>query len=401
MAATHRPVTFKLNEVYTRLDSAKKTSKNDKWWVGIITFDFAIPPRGGSQGTKWMTISYTDSTGVTAPFVVALTGEKHVGHILPTKQEDLNELLKVSKNKSLKLREEKKPAIQIQKWSTAVKTSSDGTVALKPDGTPDIPGDEYLSKYFRVAELLTEAFKYEVRLRIDAGNKLASLIEDMSKKSVDEILEEFDKRYSHKFGPRIHGYAIVLSDQINLRSEDKKKISTNIIFVENNKIAIPVQTEFSSKNEKFAGVPMSNPIARIAMNFNKDTKLADFKLYDKSKAFTIEVNGRKKQQYEIAKVIDENGLSVPVTADNVHKFILPRSIVDGIVNMNAICFSNLGISIPIKFTTLVVEHPKAMTAGLDDLYDDLELPMSAPTTLNEVVANDNGVDDVEGALAIF
>lgn len=399
--AIARTTVFKLDEVYDRLDRAKKTVESDKWWVGIITFDFASQPRGGNQGTKWMTISFTNAMGVTAPLVVALRGEKHVGQILPTRQEDLNELLKISKNKTLKLREDKKPSIQIQKWSTMVKTTSDGAVALKPDGTPDVPGDEYLSKYFRVAELLTEAFKYEIDIRIQAGNKLSSLMEEMKKCTVEDILAAFDTQFGSTYGPRIHGYAIMTASQLKIKPDDKKKISANVILVENSKVAVPVQTEFSAKHEKLAEMPMPNPIARIAMNFNKETKLADFKLYDKSKSFIEEVGGKKKQQYEIAKVLDENGLSVPVTADNVHKFILSRSIVDGIVNMNAICFSNLGISMPIKFTTLVVEHPKSMVAGLDDLYDDIELPMTTTPPVSEEAPPATEDGGIEGSLAGF
>ena len=58
----------------------------------------------------------------------------------------------------------------------------------------------------------------------------------------------------------------------------------------------------------------------------------------------------------------------PVTAYNVH-MLSSHSIFSGIVNMNVVCASNMGISIPSEMEIVVVEPPATRSVGVDDVFD--------------------------------
>jgi hypothetical protein len=94
-------------------------------------------------------------------------------------------------------------------------------------------------------------------------------------------------------------------------------------------------------------------------------------IHDKRKPFMVD----GKKRYEQAKVDGDL-----VNADNVHKFIIPRTAFDGIASMDCICLSSMGISVPVKLKVVVGEQPELRReVGMDDLYGDEE-ETAPPTT---------------------
>ena len=98
------------------------------------------------------------------------------------------------------------------------------------------------------------------------------------------------------------------------------------------------------------------------MKFDKDTgipKKATF--YDYTKSDRDAETGRRTFE---PLTFDGH----PVTAYNIH-MISSHSIFSGIVNMNAVCASNMGISIPSEMEIVVVEPPTTGGVGVDDVFD--------------------------------
>lgn len=372
MSQAHKKVIFNASEVASRLRALKQAAiesgkEDSEWWAPALNFEWSSVPRKGNNGTQWMNVNYTDASGVKGKLVVRINGEKHVGQIMPNDAAEAAELAARTKNPNVKIAARtKKAAMQINQWNAVVKTEEDGiTVCTDADGAPILPSDDKRSNYFAVASYVSEAFTSETRARVMRGEALVAKVAEMKKdKSVTA------QAIIDAFGPRSTGDIILSHENVMAirrlfpSQKDTDSLTKGAIVTSIVKIASLIQEYVSNTSAKNANCPLPNPITRIAMDFD-DLGVAQVMFHDKKSSYIVD----GKQKYEVGKVNGE-----PVNVNNVHLFMLSRSLVDGIVDLGSICFSSSGISMPVKLKVAVVEHPEMYGVGLDDVYDDAAPP---------------------------
>jgi hypothetical protein len=373
--ASAKKVIFNAPAVAARLGELQRAADDGKedapWWAPALRFEWASA-RKGNNGTQWVSVYYTDELGVKGRLIVRVNGERHTGQIMPTTDAGVAEMARTAKNPNMKIEKRtKKPAIQIQKWAASVKTCDDGvTVQCDADGQPMLPGDDALSAYYQVAALVGEAFAEEAKERIDRGLALVAKASELRRANKAVGAQAVADAFASANGLRRPGDMVLATESAgNLRKifpvqKDVDLLTRGAIFTSNVKVTRLVQEYISDQAKRNAGCPLPNPMTRIAMNFDGTTGAALMAFFDKGAPYVAD--GRQK--YDAGKVEGE-----PVNADNVHKFVLSRSTLDGIINMDSICFSNMGVSMPVKAEVLVVDKPTSREVCLDDVYDDDDL----------------------------
>jgi hypothetical protein len=357
-------VIFDAAEVAPRLEGLKAAAEpNARWWAPALRFEFNSG-RKGAGGTQWFSLYYTDSNGLTGPLVLRINGERHTGQIMPSTAEGVAELMMSLKNPQYKIEERgtKKPAIQIQRWNKRVPTEDDGvTVAKGPDGQPLLPDDSARSTYFRVAVLVNEAFTEEANARIDRGVRLISAIAPAKRANKDVTAQQVCEQFKAADGD--WGPGDILYGQDIHKNLDKVFPNAYAPFLRGALVATAtkvfdlVQERISDKALRNRNAKLPNPLTRISLNFGD--KAGGPAVYDGSQPYT---DNAGKRQFETFKV---NGK--PVDAANVHKAILPRSGIDAIVNMDCVCLSSVGVSVPVSAVVVIVTPPVSRDLGLDDL----------------------------------
>lgn len=373
-SAAAKKVIFNAPDVAARLAALKKAAVEDgkeesAWWTPALKIEWTSL-RKGNNGTQWVSVSFTDGNGVTGRLIVRINGERHTGQIMPASDAGVAELAARVKNPNAKIEKRtKKPSIQIQKWAAQVKTAEDGvTVLADADGQPMLPGDEMLSPYYEVACLVSEAFTSEAKERVDRGLALLTKAAEMKRADKAVTAQAVVEAFAAANAPRRPGDMILSSENVGAfrklfpAQKDTDLLTKGAAITSNVKIANLVQEYISDQAKKNAGLPLPNPMTRVAMNFDGTTGIAQMAFFDKSAPYKAEEG---KQRYDIGKVGGD-----PVNADNVHKFMLSRSSLDGIFNLDSVCFSNMGISMPVKVEVLVVDKPSSREVSLDDVYDD-------------------------------
>ncbi len=366
---------FKAQDVYQRLQEAKTNSTNDKWWKDVIEIDFLNPREGSSssqaKSTTWITIWYINEKKEKKPFKIFINGEQHSGQIMPLTDEGVNELSLSNSNKKIVITKRdptRKPCIQIQKWTTQVKTESDGITIKQDDkGEPIYPAEEFRSMYFGIIELLDEIFKREVLFRFDNFNKLMSFIEESKNKdkttSANAIMTEFISKNSlNKKGdiympPNPSNINDSMFKKYFSSAKDIECIKSYLIILKSAKIVNLIQENISDKSTANAGKPLPNPITRITINIEQ------CKIHE--------------------RVTDATGkfvnLNPQIDDTNIHKLVLPRSKIYGIVNLGAVCISPMGVSIPSKIDPLIVrKYIKVSTFDVNSLPFDDVAPQEQP-----------------------
>jgi hypothetical protein len=378
-ASADKKIIFQASEVADHLESVKSAAAAARdadddsplvWWAGVLDFEWASARKGGSNGTQWANITYRSNRGVSARLFLRINGETHIGQINPLTDEGVAELTAQSKNPKVQIKKrDRKPTLQFQRWRGQVKTADDGiTLLADEEGNPIVPGDDARSDYFRVAFLVNEAFIHEANERIDRGMSFVDAVVESKKKNKAATAQSIVDAFAASNGARRPGDMILSTsniDTIRRQFPDPKNqeiLTKGAIVVSMTKVASLVQEFISNQALKNAGMPLPNPMTRIAMNFDATTGLPVLSIFDKSTKF---IGAGGKPQFEGGKVNGE-----PVNADNIHKFILSRSTIDGIVNMDSVCFSSMGISIPVKAEVIVVTKPTVHDVSIDDVYGD-------------------------------
>jgi len=313
-------------------------------------------------------------------------GETHSGQIKPNTEAGVAELAAESTSEYKLEMRDRDPSLQICKFDARVETADDGiTVLTGSDGQPILPDPSTMSSYFVAVELIGEATTYEIKKRVGQGNKFvrlcASMKEENDAVTTQEVLDAFIASNGPSNGPR--NMIICDGDLDSLREVATSKADLDMllggaIIASNTKLSSLVQKRISMKSINNPGRDLPNPITRIKIGFNKTTGVPDAMIHDKSKSFKT---AEGKVRYEQGKVDGEL-----VNADNVHKFIQPRTTVDGIAVMDCVCLSSMGISVPVKLKVVVAKQPEPRhEIGIDDLYDDDEnetapAPAAPPTT---------------------
>jgi hypothetical protein len=373
MVFQNNNISFKVNDILNHLNELK-SSNTEYWWKNFIEIDWSNVR--SSINTKWISIKYRPNINVQASRLnVVILNEKHVGQIIPLIPEDNTaDKTKVPDRDTRTT----KVSIQIQKWSRPVKTMEDRITPYMENGKPVYPEDKYLSKYYQFIELLQEIFMTEVEERTDRSNKLMNIIRESKNKVTALDTIEGVTNIRQTIGHVCDGDTIIIdNDYKNVKEKFKTcyaELLKGFIQVSNSKIFPLVQEYVSDKALKNKGCKLSNPMTRITIPFDLKTYESTALILDKSKE--IKIDGKKT--FEPAKVDNQ-----PVNAQNIHKVIEPGSIIDGIICMDAICFSQLGTSIPIKLSTGIIMHPSKKAYSVTDVCDSI-YGNETTTSTNEV-----------------
>ena len=359
-------IVFKGTEMLEDLDSLFKAAAAagaEKWWArgGRAALDFAFSQTRkttkGSSTTTWVNVFYTSPQGVRGPAVARFHGETHVGQIKPKTEAAAAEMNASAKNPAFLIEPRPgNPCLQVQKWTVKVETEADGiTVVTDSTGEPVLPGDDQRSVLFGVLDYISKAFVGECNERIARGEALVA--EAKRKGSTPDSVAAFAP-----------AGAFLAPEQVTaIRKAHPSAVDrlTAGAIVGKLTVISPVQEAISANAKRNAGQLLPNPLARVTLKFNQVSGAPDnLQIFDMGKGTTA--NGRVI--YEEATVGGE-----PVNADNVHKFVLPRSTFDGIVKMDSVCFSQMGVSMPMAFKVIVLRQPAASAeSGLDALYADFE-----------------------------
>lgn len=362
---------FKASDIVAQFKQLKSTGV-ENWWNNYISFEWSRI-RSGKNSTKWITMRYNPDP-VTKPrrLSVIIRNEIHSGQIMPNTPEDVAELKTRFPEAKIELRT-MKPSLQFQKWSKQVITQEDRiSPVIDENGNQIVPDDEYLSIYYQLAYDIDKIFKHEMRQRTERANVMMVYLSQHKTASAKEVRDAV-------------GYVnecdiIMRDDDANTIREtypDKYiELMRGVLTVSSTKISTIIQERISDKAVKNKGAKLPNPMTRITIPFDTKPKVGispSVTILDKSKPFKC--NGKKG--YETA-IYNE----VPVDANNVHWFIPSRSIIDGVINMDSVCFSQLGISLPIKASIVVVQQP-------------IKRESNVITMCNEIFGDDFDDDDFD------
>jgi len=340
------------------------------WWTQepVIVFDWKNARK--SNTTMWITIWWVSETGVKSPLTIRFNDAVQIGQLAPSTEAGLQEMLEAAGPKAGARGNtramavlSKKPCVTTGKYKVQVKTAEDGITVLSP------PSDQDRNDYYYLVEAVNEVFAAECGARVDRGLALVAAAAAGKKagKTAADIIADFIKAQAVVAEP---SYVILVSEQmlaIRKQFSAQKDIDVLTKFslvVPSTKIVSLVQEFIANSAQQNAGCPLPNPLTRININFDADGRAVTM-IFDKSKPFIGEDG---KQKFEMATVDGR-----PVDATSIHKMIRPRARIDGIVSLDAICTSPMGISLPVKFKVLVVSPPptSSQTIDLDDMNFDV------------------------------
>lgn len=312
-------------------------SPNDRVAEALGTvFSESGKRRAGGKGCLYQSIS-AKVPGKSGGITVRIKGERLSGQIAPNNVADLalvNSRLKAGRM-PLTLRD-RHPSYQIQKWSRQVPTEDDDiTIKTDPEtGKLMTPSDEFLSPFFQYQAYLSKWFITMMRARKERGAIL-----------------EFSEKYKIA----------------------ENKAPADACCVPSTKVVDPIQWAKSNSAAANSGRDLPNPMARISMKFDDKTgEPVKTQYFDASSRYPDPDTG--KPRFEGLQ-FTKDGLAVSssdtagyVTANNVHN-LASGSVNDGLVNQDAIVYSNMGISIPSSMLILIYSAPQRHTASLDDMFD--------------------------------
>ena len=276
-------------------------------------FSIETSARSGPNGTNYMGLS-AKTAGKQGRLMVRVVREKHVGQIHPF---DDVEVARINTERGggkygIVKKRDRHPTLNVQKYRTQVATDSAGT----PMG--DLPGDDQKSPYYQVCELVDQFFRDTMTNRI-------------AKKTI--------------------------------AVRDGADTPAGAIIVSNVKITPFCQCIVSQDSKTNPGMKLANPICRTNMKFDLDSGMPKkVTFFDFTKPYQDAKTGKRSFEPLLF-----NGH--PVTAHNVH-WIEPHSDISGIVCMNAVCASRMGLSIPAEFEVVIVDPPPVKTVGVEDVFED-------------------------------
>jgi hypothetical protein len=307
MASTE--VIFNCSEIIAACEKAKAAGRplSDVFYLETTA-------RPGPNGTKYIGL-YCSVPGKKGRLMVRVKRERHVGKIHPL---DEAEVARINAERGGKYggvkKRDRQPTLNVQKYNVHVETDDAG----RPKG--DLPGKENLSKYFQVCQFLDEFFYETMQARIADGS-------------------------------------------IVLRDARRKDYRPDAIVVPSTKIVALYQSHVTMEDKSNPGAELANPICRTSMKFNMETGMPQNVTFGD---YTKMHRDAKTGTRSFGPLLFDGH---PVTAHNVH-LIAPRSVFSGVVNMDAVCSSNMGLSIPMSMATVIVERPATRGVSVNDVFDD-------------------------------
>lgn len=378
---------FKSSDVVAHFNTLK-ASGAEKWWNEYVVFEWN-KIRLGKNSTKWITIKYTPVLNIKHKrFNIVIRNETHSGQIMPNTPEEVVELKAKFPDSRIELRT-MKPSLQFQQWSRQVQTQEDRITPLYDEkNNMIVPDEQYRSTYYQIAQYIDEIFKYEMKERVNRGTFMMVYLNQNKGVSIEEL--------KSKIG-HVNDCDTIIRDDDAITIREKypttfQELLKGMLTVSSTKIGSIIQERISDKAIKNKGAKLPNPMTRVTIPFDAKTGQSLATILDKDKPFKC--NGKKG--YETATVNNEQ-----VNAKNIHQFIPSRSVIDGIINMDSICFSQLGISLPVKASMIIVQQPSKRENNIlsicNEIYgsddeksdDEKSEPNDTPlVTQNTVVYND-------------
>ncbi|SIP85981.1 Hypothetical protein PACV_266 [Pacmanvirus A23] len=161
-------------------------------------------------------------------------------------------------------------------------------------------------------------------------------------------------------------------------SQVNRLAGEGVIDLDGKKIHALMQKSFSKKTKakdaegkSLAGRPLEDPTIRFKIDFKPFPAKYPHKFLvgvPKTQIFdyrTRTVNEKGQEQFKLATIIDDDGREVPVTADNVHKFVTSGSTLKkGRIMMNSVSESSSYVSLTPIITRAVIEP------GAEEGFDD-------------------------------
>ena len=305
-------IIFSPDEIIAACDAAIASKKG---LDAIFSVDMA-KMRG--DRTKFFTIVAT-TPKMSGPLRLRVRDEVHSGRIDPKSEAEVKRLNEASDSKyGIIVQRDRAPELKINKYKVRVETDE----KARPVG--NLPGPEMESKLFKVAEYLDTWFRSKVKELLKSGEIASAEWQDAN--------PDVPQR-----GP----------------------------YAQITKVSTPVQKVISYSSRDNPGAPLANPIVRLKLKFNEDGTANPRTL----QMFDRDTKSKNAQGTTIFEPLAFEG--EPATDHNIH-LLPPRSEFDGIVLMDTLCISSMGISAPMSVKTLVISPARAGGAGgLEDMgYDD-------------------------------
>ena len=174
----------------------------------------------------------------------------------------------------------------------------------------------------------------------------------------------------------LHFYEYSMETGLIAGSSERNPIANpHQIKVQNTMLRPRVSREFKEGPQK--GKIRANPRTRITIPFDKKTGMPNKLAFLDGDKMVEDSNGKPRPDY----LMVEGEL---VNSENVHMALLPGSLVDGVLKMDAVCCSSTGISVPCKFDSVLVVRAPQYGSGettFDELYDDADLFASSSTPI--------------------
>jgi hypothetical protein len=278
------------------------------------------------------------------------------------------------------------PTAKFPKWRIPVKTGPDGYSPLTDEsGAPILPGDEHISDLYSVIAIIGRYFETVVGALIARGNAImeAALTSAVDARGV--------QKYSRREGATVAAIvaahppkgALLSPEQMALLRKPTSGYSKAEIdqltagaIVNNLKVVMPMREFFGATNPN-AGQPRPNPVTDITIK------------HDENGIFLRKIYDMKKESALGGKLSIEEAKwdGVPLNADNIHEWLVSGTECDGIIKMDSICFSQVGISMPRELLLLFGARPEAV------VHNDLELMYGAAASGDAAAAGDAAAHD--------
>lgn len=298
--------------------SEEERKKNPRWYSKHIEINWDAEPFKGQKESRFWSV-VTNFGGKRGRPQIRFVEETNGNSIIPTDERDFNEMKKRNPNSKIKEKRDNNmlPDLQVRKWNARIETDGKNVWEYKKgaDGKPIYPEDKSKSKLFAAAALYYRALSDEIKYQ----------------KQIKRIVSD----------------------------DTKDGALPNAIYNDVLTIITPIKTEIKKGDNR--GRARLNPFFQMKVAFNKDDASKGTQFLDKRKKFVKD----GKQDFERAKTEDGS----VINNDNIHKWIGFACPMGGLVVIDSICMSNMGISCQAKARMIISQPPERQTISASDIFD--------------------------------
>ena len=372
-------------------DGEQVLSVEPFWHRDVLSYEFGRINKAG-EGTLWAHVQFRENiASAWKSLNLKVFGEFSAGGPMKDKAGGPMKVLDADG----KEKKTNKIGAEFKKYKNGPKTADDKFTII----TPASEAPENLSVLYAVADLLDEAFQAECGLRITRGEQLLGIIS--GSKNIAEAAAAV-AAYNAEHPRSLNDSFISETDLAKaLKGYKAKPTPADLAPLMLNTLrcmsTVPrslCQREYSTNCPMIdaRGMPMPNPVTRVNVVFEGKQVT---KILDKKKKVTT---AGAADPFEAA-----THSGSPITFDNFYDFFTFRSTCDGIARLCDVCFSASGISMPMRFTLLVVDsYERVDTNSANVLYEgmdagDGENYYTAEADQDDAIAADPGEGTSSGA----